>query len=90
MKTLNELKQIIKGYFESHAQINSVYYCDDFDFNAERSIQYPVVNIEYLNSNINDKLMNHIFKVVIADNHYILIDTLSASWYQSIYNDCRK
>lgn len=67
MKTLNELKQIIKGYFESHAQINSVYYCDDFDFNAERSIQYPVVNIEYLNSNINDKLMNHIFKVVIAD-----------------------
>lgn len=42
MKTLNELKQIIKGYFESHAQINSVYYCDDFDFNAERSIQYPV------------------------------------------------
>lgn len=42
MKTLNELKQIIKGYFESHAQINSVYHCDDFDFNAERSIQYPV------------------------------------------------
>lgn len=67
MKTLNELKQILIDYFQNHAWINSVYYMDDFDFNAERSIDYPVVNIEYVNSNINDKVFNHFFKVVIAD-----------------------
>lgn len=67
MKTLNELKTILKSYFNSHAIINSVYYEDDFDFNAERSIDYPVANIEYLNSNISNKTMNHNFKIVLAD-----------------------
>jgi hypothetical protein len=65
--TLNNFKSLLKTWFQNHAQINSVYYCDDFDFNAERSIDYPTVNIEYLNSAINDKEMNHIFKIVIAD-----------------------
>lgn len=65
--TLNDLKILIKDFFNGHAQINSVYYCDDFDFNAERSIDYPVANIEYLNSNISNKTVNHNFKIVIAD-----------------------
>lgn len=67
MLTLNNIKGILKTYFNSHALINSVYYEDDFDFNAERSIDYPVANVEYLNSNISDKTMNHNFKIVLAD-----------------------
>ena len=67
MKTLNELKLILIDYFKAHALINSVFYEDDFDFNAERSIDYPVANIEYLNSNISNKSMNHNFKIVLAD-----------------------
>lgn len=67
MKTLNELKYILKNFFLSHALINGVYYCDDFDFNAERSITYPVANIEYLSSQINLNMINHQFKVVLGD-----------------------
>lgn len=55
------------GFFSGHAQTQSVYYMDDFDFNAERNIQYPVANIEYLNSTIANKQTNHSFKVVLAD-----------------------
>lgn len=67
MLTLNNLKYILKGWFENHAQINNVFYCDDFDFNAERNIQYPVANIEYVSSNISNKTINHVFKFVIGD-----------------------
>jgi hypothetical protein len=67
MKTLNEIKILLKAWFNNHALINSVYYCDDWDFNSERSINYPVVNLEYLNSNINNTTINHNYKVVIAD-----------------------
>ena len=67
MITLDNIKQILKDYFNSHGQINSVYYCDDWDFNSERSINYPVVNIEYLNSNISNRTINHNFKIVIGD-----------------------
>ena len=67
MKTLNQLKTILKDWFNNHAMINSVYYEDDFDFNSERSIDYPVANIEFLSGNINDVEMLYNFKVVIAD-----------------------
>ena len=67
MLTLNQLKLILKDFFESHGMINSVYYFDDFDFAAERNISYPVANISYLNSNMSTKTLNHNFKVVIAD-----------------------
>lgn len=67
MLTLNQIKIILKDWFNNHALINSVYYCDDFDFNSERSIDYPVANIEYLNSDITGKMINHNYKVVIGD-----------------------
>lgn len=67
MLTLNQLKIILTDYFNNHQLINSVYYQDDFDFNAESSIDYPVCNIEYLNSNITNTVMNHNFKIVIGD-----------------------
>jgi len=67
MKTLNQIKHILINYFESHAQIQQVVYSDDFDFNSNRNLIYPVVNIEYVNTNITTKTSNHIFKIVIAD-----------------------
>ena len=67
MLTLNQIKIILLAWFNNHAQINSTYYEDDFDFNAERNILYPVCNIEYLNSVLNDKVTSHIFKIVIGD-----------------------
>ena len=67
MLTLNQLKYKLIGFFESHAQVKSVKYEDDFDFNAERNLTYPVVNIEYIDSNIADKMTSHNFKVVLGD-----------------------
>jgi hypothetical protein len=66
MKTLNEIKQVFKDYFEDHALINSFFYCDDFDFNAERGITYPVVNVEFVSSAINGIVMNHTYRVTLA------------------------
>jgi hypothetical protein len=67
MKTLNELKNILTTWFEKHRQIGSVFYEDDFDFNAERNINYPVTNIEYMESNVSGKKTTHIYKFILAD-----------------------
>ncbi len=67
MITLNQIKNILLDYFKSHAMIEEVCYENDFDFNSERRIKYRVVNIEYLNSSINNKLVSHNYKFVIAD-----------------------
>ena len=84
MLTLNQIKKIIKDYFNAHASINSVYYLSDFDFNAERSIDYPTVNVEYLNSNITNKMMNHSYKVVIGD----LCEIDNTEMEDEIHSDC--
>lgn len=65
--TLNNFKNILLSWFNNHAMINSVIYCDDWDFNAERNILYPVVNIEFLSSSITGKQQDYNFKIVIAD-----------------------
>lgn len=74
----------MKYFFENHGQINSIYYCDDFDFNAERSIDYPVTNIEYLNSTITDKTTNHNYKVVIGD----LTKPDDTEMEDNVHSDC--
>lgn len=67
MLTLNQVKKILKDYFEGHAQINDVIYGNDIEFNAERQINYPACNIEYLNSDVSGKLLNYNYNIVIAD-----------------------
>ncbi|MBC7424973.1 MAG: hypothetical protein H7321_00445 [Bacteroidia bacterium] len=67
MKKLNQLKNILTTWFENHRQISSVYYSDDFDFNAERNINYPVSNIEWMESNVNGKKTTHTYKIILAD-----------------------
>lgn len=67
MLSLNQLKTRIVGFLNSHAQINEVIWGTDFDFSAERDVTYPVANVEYLDSNISGKQMNHNFKVTLGD-----------------------
>ena len=67
MKTLNQIKYLLINFFETHGQINSTHYEDDFDFNAERKLKYPVSNIEYIESNVSGKQTTHSYKIVLAD-----------------------
>lgn len=67
MLTPNQIKQKLVEYFESHAQINSVVFADDFEFSAERNLLYKAVNLSFVGSRINEKMMDNSFKVVIAD-----------------------
>lgn len=67
MLSLNQLKQILVNFLNSHAQINEVVWGDDFEFSVDRDLNYPVASIEYLDTNINGKAMNHNFKVVLGD-----------------------
>lgn len=65
--TLNQLKIMLTDWFNNHAMLNSVYYLNDFDFNSERQINYPTCNIKYINSSVDDIVMNHNYKIVIGD-----------------------
>lgn len=67
MLTLNQIKKLMIDFFNAHKQIKDVKYCDDFDFAADRTLNYPVNNIEYLNSNISNRTINHAFKIVLGD-----------------------
>lgn len=67
MKTLNQIKHLLLEFFNSHGQVASVLYLDDFDFNSERNLTYPAVNIEYIDSTVRNKETLHSFKVVLAD-----------------------
>jgi len=67
MLTLNAIKIKLKAWFAEHAQINDVRYEDDFSFNAERNLSYPVTNIEFLDAAINNTYLNYNFKVSIGD-----------------------
>ncbi|MCZ2338183.1 MAG: hypothetical protein LC127_08265 [Chitinophagales bacterium] len=67
MLTLNQVKKILVDYFVGHAQIKQVIYGNDVEFNADRQINYPACNIEYLNSDVSGKLLNYNYKIVLAD-----------------------
>lgn len=66
--TLNEIINDIKGYFESHTLINTVNITiGDDDLNAIDGIVYPLVNIQYLDSDVLQKQIQHNFKIIIGD-----------------------
>ena len=86
MLTLNQLKAILKAFFLNHGQINSTFYCDDFDFNSERNITYPVANVQYLNSSIANNQTNHSYSIVLADlckaDDSDMEDEIHSDWLQ--------
>lgn len=67
MLTLNQLKRKLTKLFESHKQIRTTVYSDNFSFSAERNLTYPVANIEFLESNIKDKELIRSYKIVLGD-----------------------
>jgi disulfide oxidoreductase YuzD len=69
MLSLNQIKLKIVDYLKSHAQINEVIYGSDFDYSAENELTYPIAGVEYIDANINDKMINYNFRVKLVDLH---------------------
>lgn len=67
MLSLNQIKSKLITWFENHALINNVFSENNFNFAAERNITYPVVNIEPLDPSVNDRTLNYVFKIILAD-----------------------
>jgi len=66
--TLNEIIVALKAYFNNHSFINTVNVTmDDSDFNAVNDIVYPIVNIQYLDTDVSDISLSHNFKIAIGD-----------------------
>lgn len=83
MTTLNQIKNLFIDFFEKHGQITTVLYLDDYDFNADRNLSYPVVNIEYKDSNIRGKETSHSFAITLVD----LVDQNIEGHEDEIYSD---
>src|SRR3990170_7796222 len=84
MLTLTQIKNRLKDYLNNHAQVNSVVVADDFEFNAERNLNYPAVNIEYVNADMSDKLMIYSFRIVIGD----LVSADEPELQLEVHSDC--
>lgn len=84
MITLNQIKSKLVTFFKNHAQVNTVFYGDNYNFAAENAIVYPAANIEYLQSNLADRKIVHNYKVTICD-----LDNQNLNQYQDeIFSDC--
>lgn len=66
--TLNTIIVRLKSYFEKHAMINTTSITlDDSYFNSITDIIYPVVNIQFINTDVTDTSFIHNFKIIIGD-----------------------
>lgn len=99
--TLNQVLQEIKTYFKNHPLINDVLISTgDDDFNSVNNLIYPVVDIQYIDTDVVDKRFQHNLKIIIADltnpniegiDFEIYSDTLQISgdffhWLENNYN----
>lgn len=66
--TLNQVLQEIKTYFNNHPLINdTLISIGDEDFNSINNLTYPVVDIQYIDTDVVDKRFQHNLKIVICD-----------------------
>lgn len=65
--TLNQYRKILTAFFGSHLQINTTLFGNDYDFNGNENITYPVANIRYLDSSTNNTSIIDRFEFTIAD-----------------------
>jgi hypothetical protein len=84
MITINQYIKLIEGFFAKHKQINTVLSGNEFNFNAESDIVYPVANIEYVTQNIQGVNIVHQFEITIAD----LFDPNVKNQEVQIFSDC--
>lgn len=83
--SLNEVISLIKTYFENHPLINTTNVTlDDADFNAINNILYPVVNIQYIDTDVVERRFQHNFKIIIADATNPNIENIDFE----IFSDC--
>jgi hypothetical protein len=67
MISINQYTKILSRFFNLHNQINTVLVGNEYDFNANSDVVYPVVNIEYVIQNIQPDTIIHQFEITIAD-----------------------
>ena len=67
IRSLNNLKKYIKGWFNSNPFINTVVVSSKNDFNSINDINYPVVHVEYVNTSTNPTYNVYTFSFSIAD-----------------------
>lgn len=77
---------LLKGFYKSHKQINTVKSGNQFQFNAKSNIVYPIANIEYITQNTYSTAKVYQFLITIAD---IFDPNLEAS-EEDIYSDCNQ
>ena len=66
--SLNQVLEILKGYFNSHPQIADVSLSlSDSDFNAISNFTYPVADIQYIDTDVLDKRFQHNLKIILGD-----------------------
>lgn len=83
--TLNQILTSLKTYFKRHALINGVNVTlDNDDFNALVGVEYPVVNIQYVDTPVSYPLSYHTFKITIGDLTSMNIQLLDIE----IFSDC--
>lgn len=67
MLSLNQLIQTIKTKAESHAQINTFYFGDPWEFGASGSILYPFCGSVLVTSALNGTILTTTIKLFICD-----------------------
>lgn len=67
MLTLNQIKKRIMGFLQSHAQVNEVFWGDDFELSAERDLRYPVAAVEFVNAAMSGKKLLYSLKFFLGD-----------------------
>ena len=66
--TLNQVLDAINSYFNTHPLIKQVSLTiDDDDFNAVTAKEYPIVNIQYVDTDAVADRFQHNLKIIIAD-----------------------
>ena len=83
MLTIKQTQNILKDFFNNHMQVNAMYTLDVKGFIAKREKEYLCANIEYVDSNINGKVLSYGFQITLSD---LLIPTKDNEL--DIYNDC--
>lgn len=67
MITTNQYIKLINDFFEAHAQINTTLNGDEFNFNADSDIVYPVAHSEYKRQSTTSTNIATQFLITIGD-----------------------
>jgi hypothetical protein len=70
MITVNQYKKLLQSVLESHPQVKTVLFGNEFDFNSKSDLVYPVANIAFISpETIRGDKKIHQFSITIADSY---------------------